>query len=154
MLRHQNDRSRDYSYLLLSGLASFGGLINNHVAHLFLLLQLSSQFTLSSPFSVVLAEVAVLAYSVGIVGPVDVRAGVRLLLSAHCMVTVLAHSLSVERSVDMGAVGDLALGCPSSSALLSLLGLLLLAGLSGLAHRLFTSLSLLDRRRRVAEAFA
>lgn len=72
----------------------------------------------------VVAQVAILAHTVGVVRPVGVRALVCKLLPPHHVVAVLAHALCVERPVRVWAFRDDFL--PAVGVLL--LGLFLVSG--------------------------
>lgn len=77
----------------------------------------------------IFGQIAVLADAVGVLRPVKVRACIGRLLASICVVTVLAHALCIEGTIDVRALGDYA----ARASLLRLFGLLRLARLANFA---------------------
>jgi hypothetical protein len=119
------------------------------VVEVFILFLGSGKFPLSTSFTMVFAQVAVLADSMGVLRAINMRTVGGELLSTHGMVTILTHALCVERSFDMGTLCDLTLGYFGSTSLLALLRLPLLARLSGLlSHLVILAMTLLSLASR------
>lgn len=83
----------------------------------------SGDSLLSTSVTMVFTKIAVLANTVGVLGPIKMGTTIRELLSSTCMVTVLASTLSIEGAIYVRALGDYPFLC-SFDCLLRLLWLL------------------------------